>query len=235
MRLRTFVVAAMCAACCSVFAATSEASSLTLNFTGHVTGSLDPAGLLNGLGFNVGDTFQLSATLPDPTPPPDSDPQAMFGNYAFNSGPSSLTVSGYSFSATKLEIETLDATASPFTDQITLNPYGIFSSNVPSPVHWFGYHLTLDSGDTTTLTSDALDFNSSLWANYVVANLELVFFDDRIKGQQYASEVLGVIDSVTLSSAQVPEPASLILFGTGLMTVATRARRRRARARETRA
>ncbi len=232
MRLRTFIVAAVCAASVCVCAATSEASSLTLNFQGHVTDVVDAAGLLNGLGFNVGDTFDLTATLPDPTPPPDSDPRPTYGNYAFAVGPSSLTVSGYSFSATRLQIETTDATAGPFTDQITMNPYGIFSSNVPSPVHWFGYHLTLDSGDTTTLTSDGLDFNSSLWTNSVVSNLNLVFFDDRIKGQQFASEVLGVIDSVTLTDTTVPEPGSLILFGTGAMALAARMRRRPTSARE---
>jgi hypothetical protein len=228
MRLGKFIVAAACAASGVVCASRSEAASLTLNFQGHLTGVVDAPGLLNGLGFNASDTFQFSATLADSTPPPDGDPQSMFGSFAFNGGPSSLTVSGYAFSATKLQIQTTDSTGAPFTDQINLNPYGAFSSTVPSPVHWGGYYLTLDSGDTTTLTTDALDFNSPLWTNYVVGNLNLFFFDDRITGQQFASQVLGVIDSVTLNSAQVPEPGSLMLFGTGAVTLLTRARRRQA-------
>jgi len=210
-------------------------ASVTLDIQGHVNAIGDAAGLLNGLGFNTGDTFQFSATLADATPPPDTDPRSMFGNFGFSSGPSTLTLSGHSFSATELQIQTwdMDATMAPFTDQITLSPYGVFTSTVPSPALWGGFFLTLDSGDTTTLTTDALDFGSALWTNYALSNLQLYFFDDRTLGSgQSASLVLGAIDNVTITNSQVPEPGSLILLGTGVMTVL--ARRRRVSVRETR-
>ena len=224
MRTKNFLVAAACVVCASLPSA-SEASSLTITLQGHVTGLLDAAGLLTGYGFNAGDTFTYTATIPDSTPPPDADPSSMFGSYALGPAPSSVAVSGYTFGATKTQVLVTDATGFPFTDDIEISPYGLFTSSAPSPARFFGFHIHLGSGDTTTLTSDALDFGSSLWITPADASMNLVFFDDRIQGQQFASLVLGAVDSVSVTA--VPEPGSLALFGSGAVTLLARARRRR--------
>jgi hypothetical protein len=229
MRLKQLLVAIACVVC-ALFASTSEASPLTLTAQGHLTGVLDAAGLLTGYGFNVGDTFLLTVTFADPTPPPDADPSSsMFGSYSFSPAPSSVAVSGYTLAGTKTQILVTDGTAFPFNDDITINPFGILTSSVPSPAHFSGFRLRLGSGNTTTLTSDALDFGSSLWTTPADSSLDLVFFDDRIQGQQFASLVLGAVNSVSVTS--VPEPGSLVLFGTGALALGARARRNSSRRR----
>src|SRR5262245_22033261 len=189
-----------------------HAIPVTFQFAGVVTQDplLDPNDPFAG-SIAAGTSFSGSYTFESTTP--DADPTPNAGSYTSSPGTLSVTIGGNPFSAVDLlNIGVIDNSAGG-------DFYTVFARNTTGP-GTFALSLSLQDIDGTALGSAALPTTAPAFGAFEVTDafLDGLFSSNQVQIQGRLTSLVCVNGCAPGGGTPVPEPPTVTLLGTGLLT-----------------